>query len=264
MLGANKYMNEIISIIMPTYNSEKYIAETISSVQAQTYKNWELVIVDDCSTDKTVKIIKNFINNDDRIKLFILDKNQGASQARNFALEYSTGRFIAYLDSDDLWKKNKLLRQVEFMKNNKYVFSCTSYEIINNVGLSLNKFIHMPTEINYTKYLKYNILQTVGIMIDLQQVDKSLLRMPNTRIGEDAATWLQILKAGYNCYGLDENLAAYRRRKGSLSSNKFISIFYAWNLYRNIEKLPFCYSVYCFMRYSLLAICKRIYIKKGK
>lgn len=246
---------------MPAYNSEKYIAETIKSVQAQTYENWELIIVDDCSTDKTVNIIRKFIYHDSRIKLILLDKNQGASQARNLSLDNTTGRFISYLDSDDLWKNNKLSRQIEFMKKNKFAFCCTSYEVINDTGKRLNKLIHIPTEINYNKYLRYNILQTVGIMIDVQQVDKRLLRMPHIRIGEDAATWLQILKAGYNCYGLDENLAAYRRRKGSLSSNKLISIFYAWNLYRKIENLPFLYSVYCFIRYSLLAIYKRIYIQ---
>ena len=249
---------------MPTYNSEKYIIETINSVRSQTYKSWELVIVDDCSTDKTVKIIKNIIDNDSRIKLIKLDKNKGVSQARNLALDNVTGRFISYLDSDDIWKENKLSRQIEFMKNKGYAFCCTSYEIINDAGKSLNKVIHMPTEINYTRYLKFNILQTVGIMVDVQQIDKSLLKMPDIKIGEDAATWLQVLKAGYNCYGLDENLASYRRRKSSLSSNKLISVFFAWNLYRNVEKLPFFYSVYCFIRYSLLAIYKRIYLKNRK
>ena len=253
-------MNDKISIIMPTYNSEKYIIETIRSVQKQTYSNWELVIVDDCSTDNTVKIINNFKKYDNRIKLIVLNKNYGASIARNISLNNSTGRYISYLDSDDRWKPNKLTRQIEFMQKNNYAFCCTSYELIDDAGKKINKVIHIPIQINYFQYLTYNILQTIGIMIDLQQINKKLLNMPNIRIGEDAATWLQILKAGYDCYGLDEILAEYRRRRGSLSSNKFISVIYAWNLYRNIEKLPFLYSVYCFIRYALLAIYKRIYL----
>ena len=108
-------MYEKVSIIMPVYNSKKYITETIKSVQAQTYENWELIIVDDCSTDNTVKIIKDFMYKDLRIKLTILDKNQGVSHARNISLDNTTGRYIAYLDSDDIWKKNKLSRQIEFM-----------------------------------------------------------------------------------------------------------------------------------------------------
>ena len=252
-------MCEKVSVIMPTYNSENYIVETIKSVQLQTYKNWELVIVDDCSTDKTVSIIKNIITHDSRIKLIVMNKNQGASEARNLSLKNATGRFISYLDSDDLWNKNKLSRQIEFMKKNNYAFSCTTYEIINDSGEKINKLIHMPAIITYEKFLGYNILQTVGIMIDVQQVDKKLLIMPKVKIGEDAAAWLQVLKAGFACYGLDENLAAYRRRKGSLSSNKFISVFYAWNLYRHIEKFSFFRSVYYFIRYALLAIYKRMY-----
>ena len=252
-------MKNKVSIIMPTYNSEKYIIETLKSVQNQTYQNWELVIIDDHSTDNTVKIINNFKKNDNRINLIVLNKNYGASNARNIALKNTTGRYISYLDSDDLWKTNKLTRQIEFMQKNNYSFCCSSYEVIDDIGRKINKVIHMPMQINYNQYLKYNILQTIGIMVDIQVVNKELLIMPNIHIGEDAATWLQVLKAGHVCYGLDEILAEYRRRKGSLSSNKFISVIYAWNLYRKIEKLPFLYSLYCFLRYALLAIYKRIY-----
>ena len=121
---------------MPTYNSEKYIIETINSVRSQTYKSWELVIVDDCSTDKTVKIIKNIIDNDSRIKLIKLDKNKGVSQARNLALDNVTGRFISYLDSDDIWKENKLSRQIEFMKNKGYAF-CIFHKIPSPVKTNI-------------------------------------------------------------------------------------------------------------------------------
>lgn len=252
-------MFEKVTIVTPTWNSDKYICETINSVLQQTYKNWEMIIVDNGSTDNTLKIVNNFMEKDNRIKLYRLYQNKGASFARNIAIKNSTGRYIAYLDSDDKWKQNKLTRQIQFMRETGCAFSCTSYEVINDFGEKLNKKIFIPKEINYSYYLTNNILQTVGIMVDLQQIDKKLLKMPNIKIGEDAATWLQILKEGNICFGINEILAEYRRRNGSLSSNKFISVKYAWNLYRNIEKLPLLYSIYCFIRYALLAIYKRIY-----
>lgn len=255
-------MEDKVTVVTPTWNSAKYIRETIESVQAQTYQNWEMIIVDDCSTDNTVEIVKHIAAQDSRIKMYCLSKNQGAALARNRAIEESTGRYIAFLDADDLWKKNKIERQIQFMQNNNYAFSCTSYEIINDEGIKTNKIIHIPTKVNYKKYLVYNILQTIGIMIDTKIIDKQIISMPNVRISEDAATWLKILKKYDYCYGLDENLAEYRRRKGSLSSNKFISIQYAWNLYRNLEKLPLYLSIYCFLRYAILAIIKRIHMPK--
>lgn len=251
-------MEDKVTVVTPTWNSAKYIHETIESVQAQTYQNWEMIIVDDCSTDNTVEIVKQFAAHDSRIKLYCLGKNQGAALARNRAIEESNGRYIAFLDADDIWKPLKIERQLQFMQNYNYAFSCTSYEIINDEGIKTNKIIHMPVKVNYKKYLVYNILQTIGIMIDTKIIDKKIICMPNVRISEDAATWLKILKHYEYCYGLDENLAEYRRRKRSLSSNKFISVQYAWNLYRSIENLPFYLTIYCFFRYAILAIIKRI------
>ena len=146
------------------------------------------------------------------------------------------------------------------MKEKNCAFSCTSYEIINEEGTPINKTILMPEKLDYKKYLTYNILQTVGIMIDTKLIDKKYIIMPDVRISEDAATWLQILKQCKFCYGMGEILAQYRRRKGSLSSNKFISVLYAWNTYRNIEKLPLLFSIYCFIKYAYLAVLKRIKI----
>lgn len=251
-------MEDKVTVVTPTWNSAKYIRKTIESVQAQTYQNWEMIIVDDCSTDNTVEIVNQLAAYDTRIKLYCLSKNQGAALARNRAIEEATGRYIAFLDADDIWKPKKIERQIQFMQNNNYAFSCTSYEIINNEGTKINKIIHMPAKVNYKKYLAYNILQTIGIMIDTKIIGKQIISMPNVRISEDAATWLKILKKYDYCYGLDENLAEYRRRKGSLSSNKFVSVLYAWNLYRNIEKLSINYSIYFFIRYAITAIKKRL------
>lgn len=253
---------EKVSIITPTWNSEKYIIETIKSVKNQTYQNWEMVIVDDCSTDRTIDVLKGIAKTDKRIKVLQQEKNLGAGAARTRGMLSSVGRFVAYLDADDLWKPNKLEKQVQFMKENNYAFSCTSYEVVNDAGVPLNKYIHMLPEVDYIGFLTNNLLQTVGIMVDVEKVDKKYLIMPDIRRRQDAATWLQILKAGYKCYGLDLILAKYRRTTGSLSSNKFKAIKGVWGLYRDIEHLSFPFSCYCFIRYALLAVWKRVYLNK--
>ncbi|MGL5435532.1 MAG: glycosyltransferase family 2 protein [Lachnospiraceae bacterium] len=251
-----------ISIITPAYNSERYIDETIQSVRAQTYQNWEMIIVDDCSSDATCQIVNKYIEIDGRIKLHQLDINCGAAVARNSALHITQGRFIAYLDADDIWCSDKLELQMNFMLNNKYGFSCTSYEVISDDGQPRNKEIHMLSSVDYMGFLTNNLLQTVGIMVDIDIVDRELLIMPLMRRRQDAATWLQILKAGHKCYGLDSILAKYRRIDHSLSSNKIKAAKAVWHLYRDNEKISLPLSCYCFSRYALLAVWKRIYIRK--
>lgn len=248
-----------VSIITPAYNSERYIAETIKSVQAQTYDNFEMLIIDDCSTDNTCKIVSEIAKNDKRIILVRLKKNSGAAKARNCALKLATGRFIAYLDADDIWLPEKLEKQLDFMQKHNYGFSCTSYCVISDTGESLNKSVHMMKRTDYVGFLTNNLLQTVGIMVDREIVDSSCLVMPNMKRRQDAATWLQILKSGHDCYGINEVLAQYRRAKNSLSSNKLRAIKGIWYLYRKVEKLSLPFSCYCFVRYAILAVWKRIY-----
>ena len=257
-------MSDKVSIITPSYNSEKYIAKTIKSVQEQSYTNWEMIIVDDCSTDATCAIVEEMAKKDSRIKLLQQKVNAGAGAARTRAMKNATGRYIAYLDSDDIWLPKKLELQILFMKENNCGFSCTSYEVINDEGERLNKDIHMLSKVDYIGFLTNNLLQTVGIMVDTCLVDKNLLIMPNIRRRQDAATWLQVLKAGNACYGLDQILAQYRRTKKSLSSNKFKAVTGVWMLYRDIEKLSLPFSCYCFVRYAFLAVWKRIYPSKRK
>lgn len=257
-------MQEKISIITPVYNSEKYLMQTIETVINQTYKNWEMILVDDCSTDESANIIKQYSAKDSRIKYYKLKENSGAAVARNFALENSTGRFIAYLDADDLWKKDKLEKQMNFMLNNNYAFTCTSYEKIDEKGESKDKIIKMPQKVNYNLYLRNTIIQTVGIMVDTKIIDKQLLIMPNIRRRQDAATWCQLLKNNYDCYGMDDVLAYYRVVSNSLSSNKLKAVKGTWYLYRKIEKLSLPKSVFCFVGYAWNACKKRIYIKKRK
>ena len=257
-----KKENNLVSIITPVYKCEKLISETIECVIKQTYTNWEMLLVDDCSPDDSAKIIKEYAKNDKRIKYIKLKENSGAAIARNTALENSKGRFIAYLDSDDLWKPEKLEKQVNFMLENNYVFTCTDYEKIDENGNSLNKIIKIPKKVNYNLFLRNTIIQTVGVMVDTSITGKEVLVMPNIRRRQDAATWCQILKSGYDCYEVPENLSYYRVVKNSLSSNKFKAVKMNWYWYRKIEKLPLWKACFCFIGYAFNAVKKRIYKKK--
>ncbi len=252
----------LVSIITPIYNCEKLIAETIQCVQAQTYQNWELLLVDDCSTDSSAEVIQSFVKNDSRVKYFKLEKNSGAAVARNKALEESKGRFVAYLDADDLWKKEKLEKQVKYMLEHHYAFTCTDYEKLDEAGNSLGKIVKIPARVNYNLFLRNTIIQTVCVMVDTQITGKELLVMPNIRRRQDAATWCQLLKNGYDCYEVPETLSYYRVVKNSLSSNKWKAVKMNWYWYRNIEKLPLWKACYCFVGYAFHAVKKRIYHKK--
>lgn len=261
MRGNKKELNRKVSIITPVYNSEKFLKDTILSVMNQTYKEWELILVDDCSTDKSKKIIEEYLQQDKRIKYYLLDVNSGAAVARNYALNKSTGRFIAYLDADDLWSNDKLEKQLRFMMNNSYGFTCTDYEVIDEDGNSKNKIVNMPKRIDYNLFLRNTIIQTVGVVVDTNLINKTLLEMPLIRRRQDAGTWCQILKKGHHCYGLNENLASYRRVSNSLSSNKFKAVKGTWYLYREVEGLSLFKSCYSFIGYAWNACKKRIYIK---
>lgn len=263
MKDVNKRLNMTVSIITPVYNSEKFIKDTIESVINQTYKDWELILVDDCSIDNSKELINRYIQKDSRIKYYTLSENSGAAVARNYALSKSVGRFIAYLDSDDIWHNNKLESQINFMINKKYSFTCTDYEVIDESGKSKNKIIKMPRVINYDLYLRNTIIQTVGVMVDTKYISNELLEMPLIRRRQDAATWCKLLKNGFNCYGLNHNLASYRRVSDSLSSNKLKAIKGTWYLYRNIEKLSILKSCISFIGYAFNACKKRIYITKN-
>lgn len=253
-------MQDKVSIITPSWNSERYIKKTIESVQNQTYSNWEMIIVDDCSSDNTVAIVEKICKEDPRVRILRQSENGGAAKARNRSLSEASGRYIAYLDADDIWKPTKLEKQVQFMKVHNCGFSCASYEVIDNNGKLLNKEVHMLSVVDYVGFLTNNLLQTVGIMVDTDIIDTKYLIMPDLRRRQDAATWLQVLKAGYKCYGINDVLAQYRRAENSLSSNKLKAVKGVWSLYRDIEHLSLSFSCYCFVRYAVLAVWKRIYV----
>ena len=239
---------DLVSIITPVYNSEKFIKETIKTVQEQTYENWEWILVNDCSTDRSSEIIKQYTKEDGRIKLLNLKTNFGVAIARNIGMEQSNGKYIAFLDADDLWAKEKLEKQIMFMKENKYIFTFTDYEFSDKEGNKTGKIVKVPKKINYKQALKNTTIFTSTVVFNVDKLGKELIQMPNIK-SEDTATWWKVLKSGYEGYGLNENLTYYRRMKGTLSSNKFNAIKRIWNLYIKQENLNIFYSLYNFIFY---------------
>ena len=247
---------ELVSIITPSYNSGEFISETIKSIQNQTYRNWELLITDDFSSDNTVKIVKSFIKDDNRIRLFQFDKNSGAAMARNNSIKRALGRFIAFLDSDDTWLPNKLITQLKFMTYNKVPISFTSYFLMNEKGVLLNKTIKSIEKVNYHQYLKNTIIGMSTSMIDTSKVSHIVFKDIRTR--QDTYLWISLLKQGHAAYGISEPLGVYRVRGDSISANKIKSALQVWNLYFNFEKLGFIKSLYYLIFYLFNAIKKRI------
>ncbi|WDL92129.1 glycosyltransferase family 2 protein [Bacillus sp. HNR-4] len=242
----------LVSIITPVYNSEKYIGDTIKSVLSQTHENWEMFIVDDCSQDSTAEIISQF--KDERIKYFKLNENAGAAVARNKALEKANGSFIAFLDADDMWKPDKLQKQLNFMVKNNIGFSFTGYEILKEEE---NKVIKVPSQLNYSQFMKNTIIGTLTVMINVNIIGE--VRLVNVKKDHDSMTWAKILRAGNLAYGLDESLAYYRKVEGSISNDKFKAAKNHWNNCRNIEKLSLFKCLYYFFFYGVNAVKKHYF-----
>ena len=226
----------LVSIITPCFNSEKYIGETINSVLKQTYKNWELLIVDDISTDKTVEVVKEYQLKDSRIKLFVLEKKGGASIARNKAIAESNGKYVAFLDSDDVWKPNKLKEQVKFMIANNYQFSFHNYELIDDKSNRLHKLKKCPSHITYISQLFGCSIGCLSVMYDQENVGLVQIKRIDKR--NDDALWISILSRCKRGYLLNKNLAYYRIGNNSLSAGSKLKLLkYHYQLYRkNLHK----------------------------
>lgn len=252
-----KESSDLVSIIIPVYNSEKFIDDTIKTVQNQTYKNWELILVNDCSTDNGINIIKKYIDKDERMKLINLEQNSGTATARNVGIKNAEGRYITFLDADDLWDKEKLEKQVKFMQKENYAFTFTGYQFTNELGEPTGKKVYVPSSITYKQALKNTTISTITVMFDTDVIDKKLLYMPNVK-SEDTATWWQILKKGYTAYSINEILSYYRRYNSSKSANKLKAVKQVWELYRKVEKLNLFYSAYNFCFYAINAVRRRI------
>ena len=233
---------KLVSIITPTYNCAKFIAKTIDSVKAQTYKNWEMIIVDDRSQDNTREIVEEYVKDDPRIRYHLLEVNSGAAVARTTAMKLAKGSYMAFLDSDDIWTPDKLERQIQWMEDNGVAFSCTAYEQIDENDNLLNKTIKTIKKTDYDRLLLDCPVGNSTVVYNVEKMGK--FEVPNIRKRNDDALWLQMLKKEKYIWGMPDVLMKYRVRQNSISSNKLAVIKYHWILYRKIEHLSIFRSAF--------------------
>lgn len=252
-------MNKTVSVVIPVYHAQDYIVNTMDCVLAQTYVDWEMFLVVDDPQDATIEVIQRYIeeNKEQRIHVLVQDVNKGAALARNRGVDEAEGRYIAYLDADDLWKSDKLEKEVAFMQDKQVAFVFTGYEFADENGVGTGKVVQVPETLEYKEALKNTTIFTSTVMLDTAKINKELLTMPDVK-SEDTALWWKILRNGYVAYGLNENLVYYRRPSVSLSSNKLIAIKRIWNLYRNVEKLSLPYSCFNFCFWAVRAVLRRV------
>lgn len=237
-----QYEDGLVSIITPAYNAAAYIAETIESVLVQTYLNWEMLIANDCSKDNTAEIVQSYAKKDKRINLINLKQNSGTAIARNAAIQNAKGRYIAFLDSDDLWKEEKLQKQIEFMQQNGYAFTFTSYEHFKEIKENTQNQVQIPKSLNYNQALKGNQIGCLTVMLDRKHIQNIHF---TTQRHEDYILWLNILKQGVTAHGIQESLALYRTGNSkSISGNKLQSALWTWKVYRESQKLSVVKSMY--------------------
>lgn len=283
-------MKEMVSIIVPVYQAAPYIAETIQMVRRQTCSEWELLLVDDRSKDESLKEIEKaldgFAHSDETVRyandcgkrdsyrnvgrveryvcgegqsvvLICKNKNEGAARARNTGLAAAKGRYIAFLDADDIWFPDKLEKELAFMKDRQAGFVFTAYEFGDETGKPTGKVVRVPGQLSYKKALSRTVIFTTTVLFDRKKIPERLMEMPDVA-SEDTATWWQILREGYTAYGLNEVLAVYRRPAKSLSSNKFIAVKRIWNLYRRQERLSVFSSMFHFVFWAYRATVRRL------
>lgn len=257
-------MQALVSIIIPAYNVEAFIAETIKSVQAQTYQNWEMLITDDLSHDQTRQVIKAFMKTDKRIKLFCLDNNQGPAVARNNSIKNAKGQFIAFLDADDIWYPQKLDVQVKAMLKSKTEVSFSSYQHIDEYGNNLNLTIQAMPSLSYTKLLKNNYIGNLTGMYDASKLGK--IYNPQLKKRQDWCLWLQALqKSKKPALGIQQVLAKYRIRKNSISSNKLQLLKYNFQVYHQYLNYNLLKSmIYLLVFLAEYFLVRPKYIQKDK
>ncbi len=249
----NSHKLSLVSIITPAYNAERFIRETIESVQAQTHEEWEMIIIDDCSIDHTYDLVKEAAKYDPRIHLIKHINNSGPAKARNTGLEKARGRFVAFLDSDDKWLPIKIERQLSFMSKKNAAFSFTQYRRISDKDEKIGRVISIPLSLNYHGLLKNTAIVTSTVMINKERTGS--FQMLDTYY-DDFVLWLELLKRGFISYGLREDLVRYRIVKKSVSRNKIRSATWVWRTYRKVEKLKSVYAAWCFVNYAWNAFFK--------
>ena len=253
-------MNGLVSIIMPSYNTAEYITDSINSVIAQTYKNWELIIVDDCSTDETDSIVSSFLS-DPRIRYYKNNKNSGAALTRNRAISLSRGEWIAFLDSDDLWLPNKLEEQLDFMVKNNYYFSYTKYKIFDEKKVNSQLVISGPKIVTRRKMFQYCWPGCLTVIYNSKIVKG--LEIADIKKNNDYAMWLKVSKH-LKCYFLNETLAVYRKgRTGSISTSSIFKLI-KWHylLFRISEKENVVFAFIHTLQNLFFGLIKKIFFEK--
>lgn len=235
--------NPLVSIITPAFNSEKFIAQTIKSIQSQTYINWEMIIVDDFSWDKTASIINDLAKLDSRIQFFQLEKNSGTGIARNYALTKANGSYIAFLDSDDLWKPAKLEKQINFLLKNKLPFTFSFYECIDEEGKLLNKRVEAPINLTYTQLFFCNYIGNLTGIYDVNYFGK--ITISSIRKRQDWMLWLTVLKKIKTAQAIPESLAYYRIRENSISASKLDLLKHNFAVYRTFHRFNLVVALTC-------------------
>lgn len=256
---------ELVSIIIPVHNAEKFITDTIDCVRAQSCRDWELLLIEDGSTDRTMDIMTAYLGElkDERIQLKKREirspeeRTFGAARARNLGISFARGRYICYLDADDYWRPEKLERELAFLQKKQAGFVFTGYEFGDENARGTGKVVHVPETLSYKQALANTTIFTSTVLIDTQKIEKSLIEMPYIK-SEDTASWWKILKTGVTAYGLDENLVVYRRAGKSLSSNKVEALRRIWNLYRQAAGLSVFASACHFVPWAFRAVKRRI------
>lgn len=261
-MGFEKLRTEspIISVIMPAYNMDAFIETAIHSVMVQTVRDWELLVVDDCSTDETVPVVKRLAEEDDRIRLIQNEHNIGVARSRDKAVAMASGSYIAFLDSDDLWLPEKLERQLEKMQDEQVGIVYTSYEIVDTYGEKVKGDYIVPAETDYEYMLRQNCIGCSTVLIR-----SALMRKYCFHVGfyhEDYVLWLRILRDGAKAVGCTEPLTKWRYMENSRSFNKYQAARNRWRIYRQYLKLPFGKSVRSFLCYAAGGVNK--YFLSGK
>jgi teichuronic acid biosynthesis glycosyltransferase TuaG len=246
-------MNHLVSIITPLYNSGSFVVDTIESVLSQTYSNWEMIIVNDCSNDNSLSVVNAYAEKDARIMVVSNEISLGAAVSRNTAISLAKGRYIAFLDSDDLWSPDKLENQLEFMISNSFEFTYTAYYKVNKLGDSVG-YIDVPHSVSYSDLLRTCSIGCLTVIYDCQALGKIYMPLIDRR--QDYALWLRILKIIPKAYGINKPLAKYRVSSNSLSGNKFKASNYQWKVYREIEEFGLVKSLYYFLNYSFHGLIK--------
>ena len=247
-------MSVEISIVMPSYSSEFFLHKTINSIINQTIKNWELIIVDDCSPDNSNEVIKSYIAKNSQIKLIQLEKNMGPSAARNRGIKESKGRYIAFLDSDDIWASDKLEQQLNFMNKKDADISFTAYNLISEKQDERIGVFNIPEKINYLQLLKNNVIGCSTVIYDTKNLGKVFF--PEIKKRQDYALWLLILRKVDFAYGLNEPLTDYMLRENSVSSNRLSAAYYTWKVYKDVENLSLFKSFYYLSNHLLKGVKK--------